>query len=104
MVSETLQLDAAGACLFSYLLKAEPDGYSDGLCRACAPMLPAHRTVSAREGPTPFREPLQFIVIAVMSVMSGTFPDTYGVFYVTMNCWSVRGPSCHRHGRHRETA
>ena len=33
----------------------------------------------------PFREPLQFIVIAVMSVMSGTFPDTYGVFYVTVN-------------------
>ena len=27
----------------------------------------------------PFREPLQFIVIAVMSVISGTFPDTYGV-------------------------
>jgi hypothetical protein len=36
VVSETLQLDAAGACLFSYLLKAEPDGYSDGLCCACA--------------------------------------------------------------------
>ena len=29
---------------------------------------------------TPFREPLQFIVIAVMSVMSGTFPDTYRGF------------------------
>ena len=28
---------------------------------------------------TPFREPLQFIVIAVMSVIGGTFPDTYGV-------------------------
>jgi hypothetical protein len=26
---------------------------------------------------TPFREPLQFIVIAVMSVMSGTLPYTY---------------------------
>jgi len=25
------------------------------------------------------REPLHFIVITVMSVMSGTFPDTYGV-------------------------
>jgi hypothetical protein len=34
---------------------------------------------------TPFRKPLQFIVIAVMSVMSGTFPDTNGVFYVTIN-------------------
>jgi hypothetical protein len=33
VVSETLQVDAAGACLFSYLLKAEPDGYSDVLCR-----------------------------------------------------------------------
>jgi hypothetical protein len=31
VVRETLQLDAAGACLFSYLLRAEPDGYSDGL-------------------------------------------------------------------------
>src|SRR5215217_9075032 len=52
---------------------------------------------------TPFREPLQFIVIAVMSVMSGTFPDTNGVFYVTINSWRVRGPSRHRHGyRHRE--
>jgi hypothetical protein len=29
--------------------------------------------------PTPFRKPLQFIVIIVMSVISGTFPDTYGV-------------------------
>jgi hypothetical protein len=34
----------------------------------------------------PFREPLQFIVIAVMSVISGAFPDTYGVFYMTVNC------------------
>jgi hypothetical protein len=46
VVSETLQLDAAGACLFSYRLKAEPDGYSDGLCRACAPYAPAYCTVS----------------------------------------------------------
>jgi hypothetical protein len=37
VVSETLPLDAVGACHFSYLLKAEPDGYSDGLCRTCAP-------------------------------------------------------------------
>src|SRR5918993_5317958 len=49
------------------------------------------------ERPTPFREPLQFIVIAVMSVMSGTFPDANGVFYVTIKSWRVRGPSCHRH-------
>ena len=46
VVSETLQLDAAGACLFPYLLKAEPDGYSDALCRACTPHAPAHRAVS----------------------------------------------------------
>jgi hypothetical protein len=40
--------------------------------------------------PHPFREPLQFIVMSVMSVISGTFPDTYGVFYVTINSWRVR--------------
>jgi hypothetical protein len=40
-----------------------------------------------------------------MSVMSGTFPDTYGVFYMTVNGWRVRGPSRHRHGeRHRRNA
>jgi hypothetical protein len=34
--------------------------------------------------------------------MSGTFPDTYGVFYMTVYRWRVRGLSCHRHGyRHR---
>jgi hypothetical protein len=37
-----------------------------------------------------------------MSVIGGTFPDTNGVFYMTLNCWRVRGPSRHRHGyRHR---
>ena len=46
MVSETLQLDPTGACLFSYLLKAEWNGYSDGLCRASAPHALARRTVS----------------------------------------------------------
>jgi hypothetical protein len=39
---------------------------------------------------TPFREPLQFIVIAVMSVMGGTFPDTNRVFYMTVNYWCIR--------------
>jgi hypothetical protein len=59
---------------------------------------------STAECRTPFREPLQFIVIAVMGVMSGTFPDTNGVFYVTVNRWCIRGPSRHRHGeRHGET-
>jgi hypothetical protein len=87
VVSETLQVDAAGACLFSYLLKVEPDGFSDALCRTYAPMLPAHRTVSHLriEYPTLFRKPLQFIVITVMGVIIGTFPDTYGVFCMTVN-------------------
>ena len=63
------------------LLEAEWDGYSDGLCRTCSPLLPAPRTVARlrREWCTPFREPLQFIVITVMNVMSGTFSYTYGV-------------------------
>jgi hypothetical protein len=36
------------------------------------PMLPARRTVSRlrKECPTPFREPLQFIVMSVMGVIS----------------------------------
>jgi hypothetical protein len=38
-----------------------------------------------------------------MSVMSGTFPDTYRVFYMTVNCQCIWGPSRHRHGeRHGE--
>jgi hypothetical protein len=54
---------------------------------------------------TPLSETLQFIVIAVMSVMGGTFPDTYGVFYMTVDCWRVWGPSCHGHGEcHRRNA
>jgi hypothetical protein len=66
------------------LLKAEWDDYSDGLCRTCAPIAPAHRANSHlwKEWRTPFREPLQFIV---MSVMSGAFPDTNGVFYMTVD-------------------
>jgi hypothetical protein len=53
-----------------------------GFVALTLPLFPAHRKVSRlrREGRTPFREPLQFIVIAVMSVMSGTFPDTYRGF------------------------
>jgi hypothetical protein len=40
-----------------------------------------------------------------MSVMSGTFPYTYGVFYMTVNRWRIRGPSRHRHGEcHRINA
>jgi hypothetical protein len=74
------------------------------LCRPCAPILPAHHSIYhlLKECRHPFREPLQF---TVMSVMSGTFPDTYGVFYMTVNRWCVWGPSRHRHGeRHRRNA
>jgi hypothetical protein len=55
------------------------------LCRTCAPILSARRTTSHLQKGCghPFREPLQFIV---MSVMGGTFPDTYRVFYMTANC------------------
>jgi hypothetical protein len=70
-------------------------------------MLLAHRMISTptAECRTAFREPLQCIVIAVMSVMSGTFPHTYGVFYMTVNCQCIWGPSYHRHGeRHRRNA
>ena len=38
-----------------------------------------------REGRSPFREPLQFIVMTVMAVMSVTFPYTYRVLYMTVN-------------------
>src|SRR5215211_9345573 len=31
---------------FFYLLKAKPDGYSDGLCRPCTLQVPAHHTTS----------------------------------------------------------
>ena len=71
------------------------------------PRLPVHHIIShlREEWRTSFRISLQSIVITVMSVMSGTFSDTYGVFYVTMNCRRVRGPSRHRHGeRHRRNA
>jgi hypothetical protein len=43
--------------------------------------------------------------MSVMSVVSGTLPYTYKVFYVTINCWRARGPSRHRHGEcHGEIA
>jgi hypothetical protein len=32
-----------------------------------------------------FREPLQIIVITVISLMSSTFSDTYGNLYMTMD-------------------
>jgi hypothetical protein len=98
VVSETLQLDAAGACLFSYLLKAEPDVYSDALCRACAPHAPAHRTTSHLriEWRTPFREPLQFIVMTVTVV---TLPTPMRF----LSDSPLSGSAIYRHTyRHRE--
>jgi hypothetical protein len=67
------------------------------------PLFPAHARslISEKSVATPFRESLQSIVIAVMSVMSGTFPNTYGVFYMTVNCWCIRGPSCSSSSRNR---
>ena len=68
------------------------------LCSSCSSPSPI-----SGECPTLFREPLQFIVIAVMSVIGGTFSYTNGVFYATINSWRVQAPSRHRHGeRHRE--
>jgi hypothetical protein len=60
-----------------------------GFVALVLPMFPpiTPSLISKKSAATPFREPLQFIVIAVMSVMSGTFPDTYGVFYMTVDCW-----------------
>ncbi len=57
----------------------------DGLA---LPMLPAHRTPPSRlwkECRTAFRETLRFIVMSVITVIRGTFPDTYRVIYMTVN-------------------
>ena len=53
-----------------------------GFVALVLPMLPPHHTIShfRRDEYIAFREALQFIVITVMSVISGIFPDTYGVF------------------------
>jgi hypothetical protein len=50
------------------------------LCRPCAPhtLGPSQHLPVPKRVAHPFRVPLQFIVIAVMSVMSGTFPNIYG--------------------------
>ena len=72
------------------------------VCRTFASYTPdpSHHLSLLTSVCTAFREPLQFIV---MSVMSGTFPDTYGIFYMTVNPWHVRGSSYHRHVyRHQE--
>jgi hypothetical protein len=90
VVSETLQLEHVSSPI-SY--RPNQTATATPLVALVLPMLPP----ISGECPILFRKPLQFIVIAVMSVISGTFPDTNGVFYVTINSWRVRGPSRHRH-------
>ena len=60
MVSETLQRDAAGACLFSYLLEPNQTATATGFVvlvlpysRPITPFL-----ISKKSAATPFREPL----------------------------------------------
>src|SRR5829696_3031634 len=101
--------DAAAGCisLFPIYYRPNQTATATGFVELVLPMLPpiAPSLISKKSAATSFREPLQFIVIAVMSVISDTFPDTYGLFYVTINSWRVRGPSRHRHGeRHRRNA
>jgi hypothetical protein len=79
VVCETLQLEA-------FLFFLAPKGRAGRLQRRalsalCSPYSrPIARSLDLRaECRTPFREPLQFIVIAVMSVMSGAFPHTYRI-------------------------
>jgi hypothetical protein len=48
----------------------------------------------------PFREPLHSIVMSVMGVMSGTYPDTYGILCMTMDRCCAWSPSCLRHVYH----
>jgi hypothetical protein len=67
-----------------YLEKSRGCGLRIGvaLCRPCTLYNPAHHSISHLKIGCrhPIRKPLQFIVIAVMSVMSGTFPHTYRGF------------------------
>jgi hypothetical protein len=71
--------ESSRGCIWRRVKGAEFASASPFVCL----VLPITRLIApsliSGEGRTPFREPLQFIVIAVMSVMSDTFPDTYGV-------------------------
>ncbi len=75
MVSETLQLDAAGTWLFSYLLEAKPDGYSDGFCRACAPYAPGssrHLSEPPSSASSPFPYPCRVIGMVMIAYVGGS--------------------------------
>jgi hypothetical protein len=52
-----------------------------GFVALVLPMLPPHQTIPRPHSRVlhPFREPLHFIVMIVMSVISGTFSDTYKI-------------------------
>jgi hypothetical protein len=67
-------------------------------------MLLAHHTTSPNriEGRTAFREPLHFIVMSVMSVISDAFPDTYRIFSMTGIAGVFVDRHSHRHGRQQE--
>ena len=58
VVRETLQLDASGVCLFSYLLKAEPDGTATGfvalVLRMLRPIAPSLGPLSSASSPLPY--------------------------------------------------
>ena len=57
---------------------------SSGLRYPCS--RPMARSIVCEKGcRTAFRKTLQFIVMTVMGVISGTFLDAYGVFYMTVN-------------------
>ena len=79
VVRETLQLEHV---FFPISYRPNQTATATGFVALVLLMLPpiARSLDSTAECRTPFREPLQFIVIAVMSVMSGTFPYTYGIF------------------------
>jgi hypothetical protein len=54
------------------------------LCSPCCRPIRPFLDLTA-ECSTPIREPLQIIVITVISVMRDTFPDTYGVICMTVD-------------------
>jgi len=96
--------NAVAGCSWSMSLLLSPKDRTRRLQRRALSHLRSHcsRLITpfldlTAECRTPFREPLQCIVIAIMSVMSGTFPYTNGVFYMTVNCQCIWGPSYRRH-------
>jgi hypothetical protein len=95
-MSETLQLEHVSSPI-SY--RPNQTATATGFVGLALPILSTyhsiyHLKIGCRHS---FIKPLQFIVIAVMAVMSGTFADTYGVFYMTVSYQCIWGPSYHCH-------